>query len=238
MRYLSILILLFSQISCETSQENYQISIKRLICKKSQTLLQDEHIKQIWNLHSIDTTDIKIFKGCFLKAKENVFFISIGGNAGASSGSANRLNLIAHYNDSLIVDYGEQGALPDTILDFNNDGIDDFYFEFGSAWMGSCNNNYIIKSYANKFEHILFQRYDESVIDCGGFLEELYKYKDTLSTTRKFKFIDLDNDKKIEIIMFKDYEIYNGGKSEQEILASIKTSRTIDTIKINKINAR
>lgn len=234
MRHLSKLLIIFILISCKSKHDDVQTNLRRLIFDKSQQILI-KHNQQIWNLNSIDSTDIKIYKDCFTQANDTSFFISIKGDAGMSAGNANRLNIIAHYNDSLIIDYYEQGAIPDTILDFNNDGIADLFFKVGNVWMGSCNDSYVIKSFVNGKENDLFYRHDESLLDCGGMFEESSKLGDTLLTTRNFKFVQLDNQN--QIIMTTEYKIHNGGKTEQEILDSIRLINEIDTIKINKINA-
>jgi hypothetical protein len=233
MRYFKALIGLFVLISCNSQHDTNKINLTEQIYRQSQQIL-NKHNNQIWNLLSIDTTDIKIYKGCFISPKDSVLFISISGEAGGSSGNANRLNLLGHIKDSLVVDYYEQGALPDTILDFDNDGIDDFYFNIGSVWMGSCNDNYLIKNFSSKKETVLFQQHDESVLDCGWIIEESSKLGDTLSTSRSFKFQDFNNDKKYEIIRTTEYKIHNGGKIEQDIIDSLKSIVTIDTIRINK----
>jgi len=233
MKLFRLLIIISILISCSSKRACLPTDIKQLILIKSQEILARQN-KQIWNLHGIDTNDIKIYKGCFTKLNDSYLFISVKCDAGLSSGSSNRLNLLAHYKDSFMVDYFEQGALPDTILDFNNDGLDDLYFNSGSTWIGSCFDNYNIISFPNGKLKVLFNRSDESVLDCGGdYAETMKKLGDTLLISRSLKFIRL-NDKRYEIVMNTEFKIHNGGKTEQEIKDSIKIVNDIDTIILKK----
>lgn len=233
MKNICILTLIITLFSCSLKEDKPQYNLNNQIINAAQRILL-KHNKQIWNLNSIDTTDIKIYKACFLTPNDSILFISISGDAGMSAGNANRLNIIAHLNDSLIIDYYEQGALPDTIMDINNDGIDDVFFNIGNVWMGTCSDNYIIKSFANKKENILFEQHDVSLLDCGGNIEESSKLGDTLSASRKFQFKKLYDDKILSIIMTSEYKIHRGGKTEKEILDSIGTINSVDTIRIKK----
>lgn len=236
MKHLTALIGLFLLISCSSQPDTKKLTLKEQIFRKSQRILNNHDDQKIWNIISIDTSDIKIYKGCFISPNDSVLFISINGEVEEASGFGmiNRLNLVGHINDSLIVDYYQQGALPKIIQDFDNDGIDDFYFEMSSSNMGICIDYYLVVNFSNRDETFLFKRIDESVLECGALKEESNNIGDTLSTSRSLKFIDFDNDKNHEIIMTNEYKIYNGGKSEENILDSLKIIQTVDTIRIKK----
>ncbi len=124
--------------------------INKLIYSRAQSILNEGPTDQVWGLHSIDTNDVKIYKGCFITPNDSSLFISILGESNGSSGNASRLNIIAHLKDSLIIDYYEQGVLPDKICDYNSDGVDDLFFNVNSVWMGYCNDHHSLESFANK----------------------------------------------------------------------------------------
>lgn len=232
MKYLKIALALLVLHACTAKEKSKSSSLKELICKKSEQILED-HNDQVWNLNEIDTSDIRIYKGHFTSPKDSALFISIGGLAGGSAGNATRLNIVAHFkDDSLTIDYYEQGALPDTVLDLDNDLVQEFYFIIGGSWMGRCNQGYVIKNFFNKQENILFRKQDESILDCGGDIDETNKPGDTLSTVRTLRFLDVDHDKKIEVIMTTDYKIHNGGKGYDEVANLAKAITTTDTIRI------
>ena len=226
---------LFLLFSCNSQHDIKKFNLKEQVYRQSQRILND-HDEKVWNLKSIDTADIKVYKGRYTSANDTALFISISGEVEEASGNGlvNRLNLLGHVHDSLIVDYYEQGVLPDTIIDLDNDGVEDFYFKFSVLSMGTCVDNYLIKTFLNKKETVLFKRHDESVLDCGGFREESVKFGDTLSTSRSIMFHDNDKAMKPEIIITSEFKICNGGKNEKDIIDSLKTIESIDTIRINK----
>jgi len=231
MKLSKLFIILAVLASCKPGKKHVQPNINEQIYKTSHSILND-HDERIWNLSSIDTSDIEIYKGCFLEANDSALFISIGGEAGGSAGDANRLNLIAHIKDSVIVDYYQQGPLPDTILDVNHDGVKDFYFHVSTFWMGTCGNIYSIKSFAHNKESMFFQQVDESILDCGGIVEETSSLGDTLSTVRNLDFRDFDNDKAYVIILSTEYKVHNGGSTEAGIIDSLLAVSNVDTLKL------
>ncbi len=202
-------LLVFSFMSCR--QKATLADVKHLAYRQGLQILNENAHSGIaaWTLLSIDTLDMQIYKGCFLKAGDTIFFISIAGKASASSGNANRLNLIAHQGDSLNVDCYEQGTRPDTILDFNHDGVDDLFFHEFSSAKGICLDQYRIKSYTHKHMHTLFNLLDKSTLNCGAVFDES-KPGDTLAVSRIFGFSKNRKDQRYQLIVSSEFEIQSG----------------------------
>ena len=169
-----------------------------------------------------DTSDILIVHGHFISADSNSTLVLIPGDSGPPCGSGCNMLLLYSCGEKtkLVLNLFSGSFSRKDICDLDNDGILEIITGYEIMNMGECMDCYQIKNFANGKENILFESYSNSVIGCGGGDQSIsWKKKgDTVGTEIKTALIDPDHDSIFEVREFREFKIFNGGKTEDQAI--------------------
>lgn len=200
------------------------LTYKKEIFRIAKSIIDKQDNEQIWNLHDIDTTDYFMTEDFFTSPNKKERVVVIGGNAGLSSGSADKLLILLTSSDTFkIVWAGQTGDFNlSDIEDFNQDGIKEIVCKSSSIWMGECKDNFSIFNFKDGRQNFIFTSHSTSVLDCGlDNLGDIFEQGDTLEQKNDCSILK-NNEGVFYVKQIKTTKIHNGGVADNEIMKNLK----------------
>lgn len=108
-------------------------------------------------------------------------------------------------------------------IDINNDGIQELWLEGGLTWQGVTTQSYQLLSFKGDSTRVLYTC--QGSVGLSPFVTKA-QLNDTLSTSCRVTFKDVDKDGVKEIQEHIEYGLYNGGSNYEEITKRIRHVRT------------
>jgi len=197
------------------------------------SILELKSNENIWNLSSLDSSKFYAIDDHFTSSATKERLVLIGGQAGASAGSANNLLLLLSCTDSIRVLWsGQVGNIEQNgIRDLNGDGIREIICESEMVWMGECSEYYHIFNFEKGKLRTLFEASSRSVLDCGlDCLGATYKQGDTIETTLACTLVP-NRERRYQVQQIRTVKVHNGGVTNDEIKMNLTTA--VDTVFID-----
>jgi hypothetical protein len=242
-KVLTITLITWVIVSCTESKKEEaskkdcsSINDKKVLLEIANGIIAKHDNPEIWNLTDPDTTFFFSTENYFTNSKTKTTLVLLGGNAGLSSGSADRLLMLFSCTDTLnLLWSGQIGPITESdIIDVNGDGIVEIIYTSNDIWMGECGDQFYILNFKEGKQNTIFQALSMSLIDCGlDISEKNIVVGDTLENTFNCSLEKL-NDREYSIKQIRTTKIHNGGNTEEEIIK--KAITTIDTVNFSMKN--
>lgn len=234
-----VLPLFFLFISCHSSNEKRNASMAHeFSCddlENKKVIYQQALLARPGDASEIDTSEILVVRDHFICKDSISTLIRVEAHAGLSCGNGcNLLMLFSCSEHPKMIWSGPVGEFTkDSIRDLNNDGIVEIINHSGTAWMGECDSYYQIFNFAGGKQNMLYKTFGYSYIGCGFGNESVNHRKagDTIGLNIKTELIDADHNSIFEAKQYREYQIFNGGKTEKE--AAQREIHKCDTLVIS-----
>jgi hypothetical protein len=196
------------------------------------TIMQQVKENDSYGFIHYDSTQTLVLHGHFISADSVSTLVLVSGDSGPPCGTGCNMLLLYRCDSvaGLVLTENAGWFSEADVRDLDGDGVMEIITGYDWMNMGECASYFQVFNFKGGKSNLLFENSSYDYFGCGYGDENVKNYKkgDTIGLTLKTDLIDPDHDHIYEVNEYRDYKIFNGGKTEDEVLK--KAEHTYDTV--------
>jgi hypothetical protein len=198
------------------------------------TIMQQVKENDSYGFIRYDSTQTLVLHGHFISADSISTLVLVGGDSGPPCGTGCNMLLLYRCDSvaSLVLSQNSGLFSEADVRDLDGDGVMEIITGFDWMNMGECASYFQVFDFKGGKSNLLFENSGFDYFGCGYGDENVKHYKngDTIGLELKTDLIDPDHDHIYEVKEYRDYKIFTGGKTEDEVLKNAE--HRLDTVMV------